>query len=120
MRPLPAVQMTALKAAANWAGQPDEKHRRVAEQSAETAKFSGIGAMLALSAFWSDGSMAPEGNPDVSPDERLTSQGVSAALVSAAYHGDPTKSSDRFQAFLAKGQDIADERVLLPEGEVEW
>ena len=118
--PLPAAQMVALRAAANWAGEPDETRRRAAEQSAESAKFSGIGAMLALSAFWSDGSMAPEGNPDVPPDERLTSQGVSAALVTAAYHGDPTKSPDRFHAFLAKGQDIADEKISLPEGEVEW
>jgi predicted component of type VI protein secretion system len=118
--PLPAAQLAALRAAANWTAEPDEEHRRNAEQSAEAAKFSGIGAMLALSAFWSDGSMAPEGNPDVPPDERLTSQGVSAALISAAYHGDPTRASDRFQAFLAKGKDVADERVLLPEGEVEW
>jgi predicted component of type VI protein secretion system len=118
--PLAAAQTAALRAAANWTAEPDEKHRRVAEQSAETAKFSGIGAMLALSAFWSDGSMAPEGNPDVPPDERLTSQGVSAALISAAYHGDPTKATDRFHAFLAKGKDIADEKVLLPEAEVEW
>jgi hypothetical protein len=118
--PLPAPQMAALRAAANWTGEPDEERRRIAEQSAEAAKFSGIGAMLALSAFWSDGSMAPEGNPEVPPDERLTSQGVSAALISAAYHGDPTKASDRFRAFLAKGKDIAEEKVLLPEGDVNW
>lgn len=118
--PLPANQMVALRAAANWVGQPEEKYRRFAEECAASAKYSGIGAMLALSAFWSDGSVAPEGNPDVAPDERLTSQGVSAALISAAYHGSPTKAAERFHAFLAKGQDVANEKVPLPEGEVEW
>ena len=118
--PLPAVQVPALKAAAAWVGEPDEKRRRAAEERAAAAKFSGVGATLALSAFWSEGSIAPEGNPDVPPDERLTSQGVAAALVSAAYHGDPKKSTDRFRAFLAIGKGIADDEIKLPEGEVDW
>jgi hypothetical protein len=119
-QPLPAAQLAPLRAAAGWVGQPDEEHRREAETHAAAAKFSGIGATLALAAFWSDGSIAPEGNPDVAADERLTSQGVAAALVSAAYHGDPTKSTQRFQAFLAKGKSIAEEKIALPEGEVDW
>ncbi len=113
--PLPANQVEALAAAEDWVREPDEDHRRVAEKRAEDAKYSGVGATLALSAFWSDGSIAPEGNQDVLADERLTSQGVAAALISAAYHGDPSKATKRTEAFLAKGKEMANGKIPLPE-----
>ena len=100
--PLPAPQVAALKAAEDWVREPDEDHRRVAEKRSEEAKYSGVGATLALSAFWSEGSIAPEGNQDVVADERLTSQGVAAALISAAYHGDPSKALSEPRPFLPK------------------
>lgn len=115
--PLPTPQVTALEAAEAWVREPDEEHRRDAEKRSEDAKFSGIGATLALSAFWSDGSIAPEGNAEVRADERLTSQGVAAALITAAYHGDPTKSTERIDNFLAKGKDMADGKIPFPEAD---
>jgi predicted component of type VI protein secretion system len=115
--PLPASQLAAIDAAEAWVSQPDEERRRASEKRAETAKFSGIGATLALSAFWSEGSIAPEGNPDVPPDERLTSQGVAAALISAAYHGDTAKATVRIDSFLAKGKDLASGKIHLPDGD---
>jgi hypothetical protein len=118
--PLPAVQQQAVRAAATWVGEPDENHRRSAEQHAAAAKYSGAGATLALSAFWSGGSIAPEGSPDVEPDERLTSQGVAASLISAAYFGDGRKAPGRIDAFLAKGKEIAEDTIIVPEGPVEW
>jgi hypothetical protein len=117
---LPNVQQEAVKASAMWVGEPDEPHRRAAEQHAAAAKYSGVGATLALSAFWSGGSIAPEGSPDVLPDERLTSQGVAAALIAAAYFGDGRKAPARIDAFLAKGKEIADASIQIPEGPVEW
>jgi hypothetical protein len=113
--PLPAPQLAALQAAEDWVREPDEEHRRIAEKRSEAAKYSGIGATLALSAFWSEGSIAPEGNQDVDADERLTSQGVAAALISAAYHGDPSKAAERTDAFLAKGKDMGNGKIPLPK-----
>jgi hypothetical protein len=113
--PFPSTQIAALEAAEDWAREPDEDHRRVAEKRSEEAKYSGVGATLALSAFWSEGSIAPEGNDDVVADERLTSQGVAAALISAAYHGDPSNAAKRTEAFLAKGKDMASGKIPLPE-----
>jgi len=118
--PLPAPQVAALKAAEDWVREPDEDHRRVAEKRSEEAKYSGVGATLALSAFWSEGSIAPEGNQDVEADARLTSQGVAAALISAAYHGDPSKAAKRTDAFLAKGKDMANGKIPLPEEGKDW
>jgi hypothetical protein len=112
---LPPVQLAAMKAAEDWVREPDEEHRRIAEKRSEDAKYSGVGATLALSAFWSEGSIAPEGNQDVLADERLTSQGVAAALISAAYHGDPAQAPKRTEAFLAKGRDMANGKIPLPE-----
>jgi hypothetical protein len=117
--PLPPVQVAAMEAAEDWVREPDEEHRRLAEKRSEEAKYSGVGATLALSAFWSEGSIAPEGNQDVPADERLTSQGVAAALISAAYHGDPAKSPKRTEAFLAKGKDMANGKIPLPERDAE-
>jgi predicted component of type VI protein secretion system len=115
-QPLPGAQLAALEAAATWVAEPDEKNRRAAEERAAAVKYSGVGATLALSAFWSDGSIAPEGNPEVRPDERLTSQGVAAALISAAYHGDASKATGRIHSFLSRGKDIAEARIELPNG----
>jgi hypothetical protein len=113
--PLPPAQIDAMEAAEDWVREPDEDHRRIAEKRSEEAKYSGVGATLALSAFWSEGSIAPEGNQDVLADERLTSQGVAAALISAAYHGDPAQAPKRTEAFLAKGKDMANGKIPLPE-----
>lgn len=118
--PLRPPQSAAVKAAASWVGNPDEDNRRAAEQQAAAAKYSGPGAALALSAFWSGGSIAPPANPEVLPDERLTSQGVASALIAAAYMGDPTKANPRLHAFLDKGKEIAHQKIPLPEGDVDW
>lgn len=118
--PLPRPQMSAVEAAAFWAIKPDDERRRLAEQRAAAAKYSGPGATLALSAFWSNGSIAPEGNPEVLPDDRLTSQGVAAALISAAYHGDATKATDRIHTFLERGKRIADGSEPMPEEDAAW
>lgn len=118
--PLRPPQSEAVRAAAIWVGNPDEDNRRRAEQRAAAAKYSGPGAALALSAFWSGGSIAPPEIPEVLPDDRLTSQGVASALIAAAYFGDPTKANPRLHAFLEKGKAIAHEVIPLPDGEVDW
>jgi len=118
--PLRPTQAAAVKAAAIWVGKPDEDNRRAAEHQAAAAKYSGVGASLALSAFWSGGSLAPPENPEVLPDERLTSQGVAAALISGAYMGNSTKANDRIHAFLAKGKEVAAHKIPLPEEDVAW
>lgn len=111
---LPTVQSAAVAAAFDWVKDPSEANRRAAEAKAGDAKYSGPGATLALSAFWSTGSLAPEGSPEVEADERLTSQGVAASLVAAAYVGDPTKAPDRFRAFLDRGGDVASGKIKIP------
>ena len=113
--PLDPPQVEGLEAAVSWVAEQDEEHRRFAESKAEAAKMSGPGGMLALSAFWSDGSIGASDGPAVPPDRRLTCQGVAGALITAAYHGDASKANDRMVAFLAKGQDVADGKFPCPK-----
>lgn len=113
---LPSEQVEAVDAAALWVEDPSESNRRAAETKAAELNYSGPGATLGLSAFWSNGSLAPEGSPDVDPDERLTAQGVTAALIAAAYLADPIKAPDRFRTFLEHGKDIAVGKIKIPGG----
>jgi hypothetical protein len=111
---LPSEQEEAVNSAALWVEDPNESNRRAAETKAAELNYSGPGATLGLSAFWSNGSLAPEGSPDVEPDERLTAQGVTAALITAAYLADPTKAANRFRTFLERGKEIADGKLKIP------
>ncbi len=111
---LPSDQDAPLAAAEAWVKEPTEERRRASEKAAADSKYSGPGATLALSAFWSDGSLSPEGSDEVPPDDRLTSQGVTASLVMAAYLGEPTQAESRFKLFLTRGKAIADGSVPLP------
>ncbi|MGL4512204.1 MAG: FHA domain-containing protein [Lacipirellulaceae bacterium] len=112
--PLPPGQRAALEATEAWVRDPTDDRRRVAEARAADVKYAGPGASLALSAFWSEGSIAPREVPDVEADERLTSQGVVAALVCAAYHGDPRRANSRFRLFLERGGRVGRGEHPLP------
>lgn len=96
-----------LAAVSKWAKQPTDAYRLAAGRMAEAAFYDGPAAMLALAVFCSEGNI---GHPDHEPvvaDVRITSKCVATALLQAAYWGDPTKSAQRFKAFLA--------HELLPE-----
>ena len=112
---LDAGQIAALDAAGAWVRDPDEPNRRAAEAKADAVRFQGPGGMLALSAFWSEGSIAAPNVPSVAADERLTCQGVAAALITAAYHEDATKANDRLNVFLKKGKQVSDGEISLPD-----
>jgi hypothetical protein len=103
-------QEDALARARQWSAEPDEKNRRKAEAAAENAKHEGPASFLALAAFWSGGSLAPEGMAEVPPAERLTAQAVSAALLMAGTWGDPTQTAGRYRGFLQDGKKLAASR----------
>src|SRR5262249_3612664 len=71
--------LAASEAAENWVRKPTEENRRLAEKAAETVKESHPARWSALGAFWSGGSLTPEGAPEVKPAEDLTAKAVAAA-----------------------------------------
>ena len=104
---LPA-DAAARAAAEAWVRKPtDESLRRAAWDAAQKTAFRSPEAWAAVGAFWSGGSMAPEGLPAVPPAEHLTGVAVSGAVVMAAVRSHPERAEARLGRFLAAARDIA-------------
>lgn len=104
---LPPPDLAALEAAERWVRRPDEANRRAAEAAAQQTQFRSPEAWAAMGAFWSGGSMAPEGQPVVPPAEHLTGVAVAGAVVLAAVRCRPERQDARFDRFLGAARDIA-------------
>ena len=101
------LETKCVQRAAAWVYEPGEDRRRACMEVAEAAKFEGAAAYVALSVFWSGGSLAPEGLPDALPDPRLGPIGAAAAILLALSAGDPAGLHKRFTAVMQRGLDIA-------------
>lgn len=105
---LPATDAAARLAAEAWVRKPTEEAlRRAAWAAAEKTEYRSPEAWAAVGAFWSGGSMAPEGQPVVPPAEHLTGLAVSGAIVLASVRSRPERSRARLERFLAAALDIA-------------
>lgn len=97
----------ALDAAESWVRMPDEKARRAAMAAAEKAKFGSAEAWAAIGAFWSGGSLAPEGQPEVPPAEHLTGSAIAGAVLLAAVRIRPEKQVERLARYIESARSIA-------------
>lgn len=103
----PPADAEALAAAETWVRKPEETNRRQAMVKAEAAGFRTPEAWAAIGAFWSGGSMAPEGQPVVPPGDHLTGLAVAGAVSLAAVRKHPEKADATLRAFLTSALDIA-------------
>ncbi len=115
---LPQPDRTAREAAEAWVRQPAEPSRRAAMTRAQEAGFGTPEAWAAVGAFWSAGSMAPVGQPEVPAPAHLAGTAVAGAVVLAGVRGDPGRREARLRRFLESGRDIAGGGAgrLAPEG----
>lgn len=97
----------AIEAAEAWVYKPTEEHRRATEKLAEQATYDEPAAWAAMGAFWSGGSMSPEGQPVVPPGDELTGKAVAGAVLLAVAKGEASKMTECYRDFLGKGLDIA-------------
>ncbi len=105
---LPPSDAAAMKAAEAWVRKPgDDALRRAAWDAAQATEFRSPEAWAAVGAFWSGGSLAPEGQPVVPPAEHLTGVAVSGGVVLAAVRGHAERAEARLARFLASARDIA-------------
>lgn len=104
---LPEADRKCREAAEDWVRQQGEKPRRRAFDLAQTVNFGTPEAWAAVAAFWSGGSMAPEGQPDVPPAPHLTGTAVAGAIGLAAVRGDVLRRDARLRRFLESGRNIA-------------
>jgi hypothetical protein len=102
------ADLAALAAAEAWVRAPaDEKLRRAAMAAAEKAGFKTPEAWAAVGAFWSGGSMAPEGAPAVPPGEHFTGLAIGGGVALASVRTRPERAQDRLARFLASAREIA-------------
>lgn len=92
----------ALKAALLWVQDPSEPRRRAAYDAAQAATDQSAEQMVALAAFFSGGSMAPEGyDPVQAPMDTAGTFAAGAVVLAAVRTGD-------MDAALARGLDAGD------------
>lgn len=93
--------------AAAWVYDQSEPNRRACLTVAEASNFDGAAAYAALGAFWSGGSLAPEGMPEAPPDPSLGHIAVGASVLLAITSGDSQALPERFRAAIQRGIDVA-------------
>lgn len=90
-----------------WVHEPTEENRLATLDAAENADAKLPACWLARAAGWSGGSLAPPGLPVVPPDNQLTAQALTGALLLAAVFVDPAKTTDNYRSFIELGKQLA-------------
>lgn len=85
----------------------EEALRRAAGEAAQRTGFQSPEAWVAMAAFWSGGSMAPEGVPTVAPGEAFTGRAVAGSVLLAAVRLRPADAAARLLRFIESARDIA-------------
>ncbi|MBM3546264.1 MAG: hypothetical protein FJX54_04890 [Alphaproteobacteria bacterium] len=96
-----------LEAVEAWVYKPADANRRAVFAKGEAVGFDNPVGYLALGAFWSGGSMAPPGLPEVPPDPALAPNAVAAAILLAAVVSGPEQAVERYGRALARAVSIA-------------
>jgi hypothetical protein len=118
VRPEPSpVEEEGLEAAVRWALDPSEENRRAAEMPGPQEELDTPAACLARAAFWSGGSLAPAGLPEVPPPAGLTGRLVAGAILLAGVRRDFRHYRDHYRQFLALGLEVARGENLWPAPE---
>jgi Family of unknown function (DUF6931) len=105
--PVPQVLQDAVDAAETWVRKPTEEHRRAAMSRAQATDFQSPAAWAAVAAFWSSGSLAPEGLPEVPAPAHLMGCAVAGAVTLAAVKSEPQLADQKRERYLASAIDIA-------------
>lgn len=105
-QPKPAVQ-AALDATERWLVEPTDANRRAAFESAEPADLGTPAGCAALAVFFTGGSIAPVGVPDVPPPEGAAARAIAGSITLAAVAPPPEKAPERFGQFVRQGLEVA-------------
>ena len=104
---LPEADQKCRRAAEEWVRGQNEKLRYAAWDTAQASGYGTPEVYTAVAAFWSGGSMAPEGQPAVPPQPHFVGNAVAGVIALSAVRGDPTKRDARLKRFLESGRNIA-------------
>lgn len=96
----------ALAVSSAWVKAPDEAKRRQAGELGDALGFYTSASWTATAIFWSGGSIAPEGRPEVTPSESMCAEAIANAVTLGAYKM-AGEMADAFTLFLKRGLHIA-------------
>lgn len=103
----PASQLAALNAAEQWAIAPAEDKRQLARAWSEKTAQKSAASWAATAAFWSGGSLAKPGEPEIQPPPYLYAHAVAGAISMAAFALNPDDPAEAFKLFIRQGLDLA-------------
>lgn len=103
----PAPQLAALNAAEQWAIAPSEEKRLLAKAWSEKTGQKSAASWAATAAFWSGGSIAKPGEPDMMPPPYLYAHAVAGAISMAAFDVNKDNAAEPFKLFIRQGLDLA-------------
>jgi hypothetical protein len=111
----PAMLENVLKAVTQFVTAPTEEHRRACGEVAKRTPPSSIAGCLATAAFFTAGSVAPQGLPPVAPKPFITGRLVGVCVYLASVTRDPARYKQFLREYLRWGRDIATGELRLPE-----
>lgn len=91
----------------DWVRRPSDTARRSAMALAQAAGLVSPEAWTGVAAFWSGGSMAPDGQPVVEPAPELLGTAVAGSILLSSVRAHPARQAARLARFLDSARDIA-------------
>ena len=100
-------QAEALKAVVRWVLDPSEERRRAAGNAGKAATFGTPVGAIAMSVFFSGGSIMPPDEKVIPPDPMLTANILSGTIVGLIGEVPPEKAKPTLLGFIALGIGVA-------------
>jgi hypothetical protein len=100
-------QAEALKAVVRWVLEPSEANRQAAGQAAKVATFNTPIGAIAMSVFFSGGSILPPGEPVIPPEPLLTANILTGTITGLIAEVPPEKAKKTLLSFIALGIGVA-------------
>lgn len=100
-------QAEALKAVVRWVLDPSEEHRRAAGKAGKTATFGTPIGAIAMSVFFSGGSILPPDEKVIPPDPLLTANILTGTIAGLIGEVPPEKAKPTLLSFIALGISVA-------------
>ena len=112
--PSPAADTKSmLDAIERWIVQPSDANRRAAFAAAEKGDMASAAGMSCVAVFFSGGSIAPDGSPDVPPPDKMTAKSVVGGITLAAV-ANPDVMKERWVEFAKMGLEVVERIKLFP------
>ena len=100
-------QAEALKAVVRWVLDPSEKHRQAAGKAGKVATFGTPIGAIAMSVFFSGGSIMPPDEKVIPPDPLLTANILTGTIAGLIGEVPPEKAKPTLLTFIALGISVA-------------